>query len=245
MNDRSRQAGSASAGDDPEAAALGALRAAAERGELSPEALSWATERIGDARRSPPRQDPQGRRADILQAATRLFATKGYHAATLQDIADELALTRPAFYYYFKSKQQILEAVCRDSIDAADRALESVLTQDFPTRRERLRATLYTYATHSARAETTAIMMRNFDEMSQDEKDWLRKRRRRREQKLADLVAEGVAAGEFRAREPLIGILTIFEAIHAIHNWYKPGGRLTREEVSHIIVDQLLDGFLG
>jgi AcrR family transcriptional regulator len=231
--------------DDSETAAVRVLRSAAERGELTEEGLRWALDRLGDGRRSAPRPDTQGRRADILQAATRLFASRGYHAATLQDIADELALTRPAFYYYFKSKQQILEAICREAIDAADAALEEVLQREFRSLKERLRVTLYTYAAHAARAETTAIMMRNFDEMSEVEKDWLRNHRRMREQKLVDLVREGAAAGEFSVREPLIGVLTIFEAIHAIHNWYRPGGRLTREEVSRIIVDQQLDGFLG
>lgn len=93
-------------------------------------------------------------------------------------------------------------------------------------------------------ADTTAIMMRNFDEMSEQEKASLRSRRRRREQKLADLVREGVRAGEFNVKEPLIAIFTIFEAIHAIHIWHDRNGRLTRQEASRIIVDQLINGLL-
>lgn len=219
------------------------LKLAETRGEIDSENLEWALERLGDDRR-PQRADPNTRRPEILAAATRLFASHGYHEATLQDIADQLGLTRPAFYYYFKSKQSILEAICQDSIDAADLVINKAFGADYPNRIERLRQTLYSYAEHSSEAFSTAIMLRNFDEMSEEAKIALRERRRRREQVLADLLSEGAAAGEFRVAEPLIAVFTIFEAIHAIHIWHNRDGRLTRAEASRIIVDQLVDGLV-
>ncbi|MER2535136.1 MAG: TetR/AcrR family transcriptional regulator [Rhizobiaceae bacterium] len=229
--------------DNAEKSVTDALKAAVDRGELDADDLAWALERFGDGRRVQ-RADPQTRRPDILAAATRLFATHGYHVATLQNIADQLGLTRPAFYYYFKSKQSILEAICRDSIDEADDVISRAFEASYPSRAERLRQTLYAYAAHSAEAFSTAIMMRNFDEMSEEEKVALRLRRRQREQKLADLLSEGAAAGEFKVKEPLIAIFTIFEAIHAIHIWHDRSGRLSRLQASRIIVDQLVDGLV-
>lgn len=228
---------------DPKAAVSRVLELAVKRGELESEALGWALNRLGEARPAK-RVESKTRRPDILAAATRLFATHGYHEATLQDIADQIGLTRPAFYYYFKSKQSILEAICEEAIEEADRVLWAAFRAPARTRVDRLRETLKAYAIHSAEAYSTAIMLRNFDEMSEAAKIALRQRRRSREQVLADLIAECVAAGELNVREPLIAVFTCFEAIHAIHNWHDRKGRLTRAEASEVIVGQLLDGLL-
>ena len=45
---------------------------------------------------------------EIYEHATRLFSEKGFASTTLQDIADALGMTRPAVYYYFKTKEEIL-----------------------------------------------------------------------------------------------------------------------------------------
>lgn len=50
----------------------------------------------------------------ILTAARRLFLEKGYEKTTIQDIVDRLGgLTKGAVYHHFKSKEEIMEAVCR------------------------------------------------------------------------------------------------------------------------------------
>ena len=101
----------ADAEDILQAKVQAALRGAVRRGEISAPDAERALSRLRPPGRVV-RGDKQTRRDDILASATHIFATKGYHASTLQDIADELGLTRPAFYYYFESKQEILEAIC-------------------------------------------------------------------------------------------------------------------------------------
>ena len=49
----------------------------------------------------------------ILTAARRLFLEKGYEKTTIQDIVDQLGgLTKGAVYHHFKSKEEIMDAVC-------------------------------------------------------------------------------------------------------------------------------------
>lgn len=50
-------------------------------------------------------------RADILDAARRLFGTKGYTVTSITDLADDLGVTKGALYYHFKSKEAILSAL--------------------------------------------------------------------------------------------------------------------------------------
>lgn len=56
-----------------------------------------------------PSQDPQVRIKEILDAAEQLFFTKGYHATTISDIAKKMGVANGMLYYYFKSKEAVLE----------------------------------------------------------------------------------------------------------------------------------------
>jgi AcrR family transcriptional regulator len=59
--------------------------------------------------------EPRKRRAaEIVAAAAKVFAQRGYHGASTQDIADVLGIRQASLYYYFESKEAALEAVCAD-----------------------------------------------------------------------------------------------------------------------------------
>lgn len=51
------------------------------------------------------------RRAQILLAARRVFAQRGYHAASIQDIIDAAGIARGTFYLYFESKRSLFEVI--------------------------------------------------------------------------------------------------------------------------------------
>ena len=59
----------------------------------------------------------------MVAAAAKVFARRGYHGASTQDIADVLGIRQASLYYYFESKEAALEAVCADGVaDYAVRA---------------------------------------------------------------------------------------------------------------------------
>ena len=63
--------------------------------------------------RRPRRQAPAAeRRAQILAAALRCFSAKGYHSATMDDLAREAGLSKGSLYWHFASKQEVFLALC-------------------------------------------------------------------------------------------------------------------------------------
>lgn len=58
-----------------------------------------------------PPQDPQIRITEILNAAEPLFYSKGYYETAISDIAKKMGVAQGTIYYYFKSKEEILEAI--------------------------------------------------------------------------------------------------------------------------------------
>jgi AcrR family transcriptional regulator len=68
--------------------------------------------------------------ARIVAAAVDLFVTRGIDATSLQMIAGALGVTKGAVYYHFKTKQEIVLAVCADSFDQLDAVVVEAETID-------------------------------------------------------------------------------------------------------------------
>jgi AcrR family transcriptional regulator len=62
---------------------------------------------VDDGRSERARKQREERRGQILDAALRVFAKKGYHAASVSDIVHEAAVARGTFYLYFPSKREL------------------------------------------------------------------------------------------------------------------------------------------
>jgi AcrR family transcriptional regulator len=60
---------------------------------------------------------PDERRADIIKAARILFLTKEYERTTMQDVMNALDIAKGTIYHYFKSKEELLEAVVKDIVN--------------------------------------------------------------------------------------------------------------------------------
>ena len=61
-------------------------------------------------------KDPEVRKTEILDTAERLFVTKGYNKTTIVDILSRLDIAKGTFYYYFKSKEEVMDAIIRRTV---------------------------------------------------------------------------------------------------------------------------------
>src|SRR3990167_6557935 len=77
-------------------------------------------------------------RAAILSAAENHFARLGFAATRLEDIADELGMTRAALFYYFKDKQTLFDAMIADAFGALARKLDGLVESSDGTISQRL-----------------------------------------------------------------------------------------------------------
>jgi AcrR family transcriptional regulator len=80
-----------------------------------------------------PRVSPEHRAAQrqrILDAARRCFMREGFHATSMQDILTEAQLSAGGVYLYFKSKEEIVEAIAVDTLAFFTAAFEELLASD-------------------------------------------------------------------------------------------------------------------
>ncbi len=71
-------------------------------------------------------EKPEGKTRDqILEAALKLFADRGYAATAVQDIVDAVKVTKPALYYYFDNKAELYQALVDSAHDERFRLMQA------------------------------------------------------------------------------------------------------------------------
>nr|WP_315050071.1 TetR/AcrR family transcriptional regulator [uncultured Brevundimonas sp.] len=79
-----------------------------------------------------PKGEGHSRRAEILEAAERIFVEHGYEGATIRKIADEVGLSSTALYMHFADKGEILLQICRDTFDMLLASVRELAALDAP-----------------------------------------------------------------------------------------------------------------
>ncbi len=83
-----------------------------------------------------PREKPGDKRSQILAAAVRVFARKGYHSSRVGDIAEEAGVAHGLMYHYFESKEALLERVFRETWSELLEAMRAVERSQEPAREQ-------------------------------------------------------------------------------------------------------------
>ncbi|WP_160031670.1 TetR/AcrR family transcriptional regulator [Paenibacillus sp. An7] len=83
-------------------------------------------------------KDPEDRRNEILDTAEQLFFTKGYSKTTVNDMLQAIGIAKGTFYYYFKSKEEVMDAVVMRFIETGIIAAKKIATNEELTVHEKL-----------------------------------------------------------------------------------------------------------
>jgi AcrR family transcriptional regulator len=161
------------------------------------------------------------RRADeIIDAAARVFAERGYHGTSTQAIADVLGMRQASLYYYFPSKEAALEEVCARGTDGFVEGAERVLRMDVPP----LEKLTLLIASHLAPIDTMPDYVRVFINERRHLPDASRKRvgrkSRRIERCFEQAIQAGIDDGSIRpGTDARLAMLAVLGMCNAVINW--------------------------
>jgi len=185
------------------------------------------------------------RREQILKVAAKLFAAKGYHGVTLNEVANQVNLTKASLYYYIKSKKALLEEVSDNMVVGNIESLNAIPESNVPPV-EKLRAFITNQIIINARStELSAIF---FDGASSVDKHFYRrfnKYKKRGEKDLQLILQEGVKKGCFAIDDIKMASFLILSACNWVYKWYRPGGRLSPNEIADKYIKLLENGYLS
>jgi len=183
------------------------------------------------------------RRTEILKSAAAAFRRRGYHGASVDEIASALEMTKGNLYYYFKNKEEILFACHEYSLDlllalmadvqadtsAPDAKLRKLVLAFMHLILDELHGTALTL---DPEALSPALLTRVIAKRDQFD------------QGVRAIIQQGIDDGQFKPGDPKLIEFAMMGAINWIPKWFDPQGPATSDEIGAAFADYLVGGLL-
>lgn len=181
-------------------------------------------------------------RDEIILSAAQIFREKGFHATSMQDIADSVQLQKASLYHHIDSKQEILLAVLDRALDVVIEDIEPIIDSDLPSV-DKLKLAMARYIERvTSSADLAAVLLLEHRSLEPRLRARHIARRDRFEELWRAIVREGVERGEFRPLDLSIVTFALLGVQNWLITWYRESGRLSGSELAEQFADIFLHG---
>lgn len=188
------------------------------------------------------RQHAPGRYEELLETALHLFHKKGFHATSMQDIAEGMGLRKASLYHYIDAKEDLLVSIYQRTIAEYGRRIDSIVHGE-GSAGERLRKALASHLESIIlHADMFAVYLSEHRSLPDAHRDAARAASREYRIKFESIIRQGIAAGEFKEVDPHVTALVILGACNWVPQWHSPSGKMTTEEIIELFAEVLLQG---
>ena len=183
-------------------------------------------------------------RDEILEAAVQIFSQKGFHATSMQDIAQSVNLQKASLYHHISSKQEILVAVLDRALDMLVENMQCVMERQLPTTEKLYLATKVYLSEMLENRELASVLLLEHRSLKPEYQDIHIPRRDKFENLWRELLEQGVAENEFECEDPAITARAILGVLNWSVTWYRSNGKLSPQEISDQFVTLFLYGLI-
>jgi len=179
------------------------------------------------------------RRVEILKSAAAAFRRRGYHGASVDEIASALAMTKGNLYYYFRNKEDILYACHEYSLDILLSLMEQVQQESIPAD-QRLRKLILAFV-HLILDELqgTALTL-DPEALSAPLLTKIIAKRDEFDRGMRAIIRQGMDDGLFAKGDPKMIEFAIMGAVNWISKWFDPAGSMTSDQIGEAFADYLV-----
>lgn len=146
-------------------------------------------------------KDPETRKKEFIKAASELFMEKGYDKTSVNDITNKVGMSHGSFFYYFKSKNEVMKAVINDNLNDWEEFMTNLVENDEINALQKMQ-TIFNLAIKSQRAK------QNINEFFQKEGNAVIYQEYRKKSReiiipfITQIVEQGVSEGLFNIEFP-------------------------------------------
>jgi AcrR family transcriptional regulator len=170
--------------------------------------------------------------ASVRDAATSLFAEKGYHGTALSEVAARLRIRTPSLYNHMRSKQELLQQIVLETSEQVWAEFEEAV-RDRDDVVDRLREAARVYALrHATHRREALIVNRDVAALEEPVLSEVLELRRRHERAVRALIQEGVDQGSLAVENARVASFGVLEMCVSVARWFSPGGPLPAEKVA-------------
>jgi len=172
------------------------------------------------------------RETAIRAAALRIFRRKGYHAASMQEIADAVGLYKGSLYYYVASKEELLVRLFEGRTEKVLAEVDAAAS-GAGTPRERLGAMARAYVLGVLRnLDSVHVYLREEHALPPPALQQVHREQKAMREHFERVIVEGTSRGDFVPGDPKLAALALLGMCTWVHRWYRPRGRLTESAVA-------------
>lgn len=176
---------------------------------------------------------------EILKSAAAAFRRRGYHGASVDEIASALAMTKGNLYYYFRNKEDILYACHEYSLDILLQLLNEVQAENSPPDRKLRKLILAFVHLILDELQGTALTLAP-EALSEPLLEKVITKRDLFDRGLRDIIQQGMDQGLFAGGDPKMIEFAIMGAVNWISKWYDPVGPMTSQQIADAFADYLV-----
>jgi AcrR family transcriptional regulator len=179
------------------------------------------------------------RRQDVVQAAARVFAERGYEQTSVQQLAAELGLATGALYHYFPGKEDLLVRICDQLTSPLLERIDELDAAGPPA--EQLRDLVRLWVVHVVEHRDHVLVFQQVRHVVDHGKQWQGVRRDRKEfEGRLDAALACVGAAELATADRDLARYALLGMVNHTVQWYRPSGRLTPQQIADGYVDLVL-----
>lgn len=188
-----------------------------------------------------PDEQYQLKKQAVIAEAAKAFGRRGYKNVSLDEIALALNVTKPALYYYFKSKQELIYECHELSMRIGDEVLQDAIASE-ANGYERIAAFVRNYVELLTDRLGAAAILRDVSAMTPADQKKIRLRRRKFDLQLRKVLEDGIQDGSIEPCDPKLAVFWFMAAVGSISQWYDPNGSLRGHQVADAFINFLSNG---
>jgi len=188
----------------------------------------------------PLKTDDDSRRSDLIEKSARLFREKGYEKTTVRDIAAAAGMQAGSWFYYFKTKQEILAAIMEQGMARSLHDLEAIAAQSLAPReafQQLVRVHLHTLL--APEHDFVSVLLYEWRSLDQPSRNRIVALTDRYEAIWDHVIRTLHQSGDWAAPTRL-DRLFMFGALNWTAQWYKPGSGTTIDTLAEQAVQFIL-----
>jgi AcrR family transcriptional regulator len=179
------------------------------------------------------------RRVEILKSAAAAFRRRGYHGASVDEIASALEMTKGNLYYYFRNKEDILYACHEYSLDILLRLMREVVAEAAPGDQKLRKLILAFVHLILDELQGTALTL-DPEALSPPLLGKVIAKRDEFDRGMRAIIQQGMDEGVFASGDPKMMEFAIMGAVNWISKWFDPAGPMTSNQIGESFADYLV-----
>lgn len=178
----------------------------------------------------------------IKDAAIDLFYKKGYFAASLSDVANSIGIRKASIYHHYPSKESLLLSILQTTLEDLTVNLDDRL-EGIEGVEEKLRVAVRSHIQfHIERQKEVLIADSELRGLSPENYQLAAAARDSYEHRIQAIIMEGMTAGVWAKGDFKVLSYAILTMCTAVAIWFKPEGRLSKDEIARIYEEFIIGG---